>query len=257
MVEIATPISNLFSNKKIAEGIINYSDCLECRDSSINSSYANQRLFHCELQPIHPLTIKDFRYLGYINKTKQDLKLITFHIASSGNKVEIRNKMFELTGKNFTGREMFKNAKYNIIRIKDIFGKDVKIGIENTNYYPTEAYKYVTDPEFICRLVYDNNINFLFDIAHAKITSYNKKISYEKYVEMLPLDRLIQVHISSFRVKKTANCVAYDLHCYPENEEFEDIKHLLDNLSAGYITIEYYKNGSNLINALKKLREII
>ena len=49
MIKIATPISHLFEDKIQAKIIIKNSDCLECRDRSIDSKEENQELFHCEL----------------------------------------------------------------------------------------------------------------------------------------------------------------------------------------------------------------
>ena len=69
----------------------------------------------------------------------------------------------------------------NIPKIKNILG-DIEILIENNNYYPTKAYDIITDADFISNLVYDNNIGFLFDQAHAEITAHNQKIKYEEYV---------------------------------------------------------------------------
>ncbi|WP_169704074.1 hypothetical protein, partial [Candidatus Kuenenia stuttgartiensis] len=124
MIKIATPISHLFENEDRAKRIINYSNCLECRDISINSTIANQEVFHSELQPIHEFTKINFNYLKYIRSVKHDLKLITFHVASCCNKPYLDNKMFRMGGKEYTEKEMLKNAKQNFSIIKEIFGKE-------------------------------------------------------------------------------------------------------------------------------------
>ena len=66
MIKLATPISHLFKEKKSARMIIKHSDCLECRDQTIQSNISNQELFHCELQPIHIWGKKEFKYLNNI-----------------------------------------------------------------------------------------------------------------------------------------------------------------------------------------------
>jgi len=257
MLKIATPISHLFENKEFAKKIVKYSDCLECRDRSINSQEKVQELFHCELQPIHRWDKKEFKYLKHIRKSKKSLKLISFHIASCCDKPIIKNNMFELGGKQYSKKEMLNNAKNNFKRIKKIFGNKVIIAVENNNYYPTKAYKHITEAEFISRIVYDNNIYFLFDIAHAKVTSYNKNINFEKYKSNLPLDRCIQLHICSYAIDKQ-NDLAYDAHNLPDEEELIEVKKLLkDYKNIKYLTVEHYKDIKNLLESLKKIKGII
>jgi len=147
-IKIATPISHLFEKTKFANAIAAESDFLECRDRSIefNSFINKQILFHCELQPIHELSNKDWDYLKKIRNEKPFLKLISFHIASCYDKPEIRNHMFFKGGKRYLKSEMLQNARNNFSKIKALFGPNVKICVENNNYYPTEAYDVVTDP---------------------------------------------------------------------------------------------------------------
>lgn len=257
MLKIATPISHLFENKDYSKIIIDYSDCLECRDRSIESHEKQQELFHCELQPIHKWANKEFEYLQTIKNTKEDLKLITFHMASSCDNPIIKNNMFELGGNEYSEEELLINAKYNFEKIKKIFGDDIIIAVENNNYYPTYAYKYITDTYFISKVVYDNDINFLFDIAHAKVTCYNQNINFEKYKEQLPLDKMIQIHICSYDID-TAKNMAFDAHNYPDDDELAEVKKLISNYKdVKYLTVEYYRDIENLEKSLKKIKEII
>lgn len=253
MFNIATPISNLFMDKNFASILIENSDCLEVRDDSIDTNYPHEILFHCELQPIHKMDDAGFAYLKKVKDLHQNLKLITFHCASSCDKTYIENGMFQVSGNNYKKKDLFNNAKYNFARIKRIFGDDVKIGIENNNYFPTEAYRYVTDPEFISEIIYENNLYFLFDIAHAKITAHNKNVDYEEYKNNLPFDRIIQLHISSHSIRDE---LAYDAHDYPNENVFNDIKDIISKHEVEYLTIEYYKDVGHLLKALKTLKEM-
>ena len=257
MIKLATPISHLFENKDYSKIIIDNSDCLECRDRSIVSLEKQQELFHCELQPIHQWSNEEFEYLQTIKNTKEDLKLITFHMASSCDNPIIKNNMFELGGKEYTKEELLINAKHNFEKIKKIFGDDIIIAVENNNYYPTYAYKYITDTNFISKVVYDNNINFLFDIAHAKVTCYNQNINFEKYKEQLPLDKMIQIHICSYDIDTDKN-MAFDAHNYPDDDELLEVKKLISNYKdVKYLTVEYYRDIENLEKSLKKVRKLI
>lgn len=71
--KLATPISHLFSNDENVQKIIKASDCLECRDRSIDQTYSNQEVFHCDLQPIHYMGTDELKYLQKIKKIKRTL----------------------------------------------------------------------------------------------------------------------------------------------------------------------------------------
>lgn len=254
MLKLATPVSDLFQEKKYAKILMENSDCLEVRDKSIGSDYPDEEIFHCEMQPIHKLSGKNYEYLKKVKHIHPDLKLITFHCASSCDKPYLENGMFQLNGVNYEKQELLKNAEHNFSKIKEIFGKEVKIGIENNNYYPTEAYRHITDPTFISEIIHRNELYFLFDIAHARIAAFNKKIDYGEYMRGLPLDRIIQLHISSYGI---SDGLAYDIHDYPNKEIFDEVKEIINKYDVKYLTVEYYKDIENLLVSLHRTKEII
>lgn len=256
MLKIATPISHLFQDAKNVCEIVDFSDCLECRDFTIDFKGEKQEVFHCDLQPIHQLTAKEFSYLKKIKDLKPELRLITFHCAANCDKpINNESGMFEVGGTRYSEGGMRENTRKNVSKIKEIFGHDVKIGIENNNYYPTKAYEHVTEPEFIANIIYDNDIEFLFDIAHAKITCHNKGMDFADYKKRLPLDRVIQLHVSHYGVGK--NNIAYDTHEIPNQEELDEVENLIKNFDIRYLTIEFYQDKNTLINSLRAFKEII
>ena len=259
MIKLATPVSHLFENKEYEETIVKESDVLECRDRSVNydKHLDKQELFHCELQPIHEWSDLEWKFLQKIKDTKPNLKLLTLHAASCCDKPVLIRKMFELGGREYTRKEMKYFAKTNFLKIKSIFGSSVEIAIENNNYYPTEAYRDVTEAKFISEIVNDNDLRFLFDIAHAKVTCFNRNINFEKYKRELPLDRVIQVHICTYGIDDELN-LAYDAHSYPNGEELLEISKIIsDYKNAKYLTVEYYRDIKNLEISLKKVKELV
>ena len=173
LYKIATPISNLFNNKKNADLIHAFSDCLECRDQSFNSKLSDQELFHCDLQPIHFFDNKKIKYLESIKISKPNLKLISFHLASCYDQPKIKKGIFVPNGNKLSKKQLFNNAKKNLMLIRKIFGNKIIVAVENNNHYNTKAYDYITNPSFIQKIVNDNKVRFLFDTAHAKISEYN------------------------------------------------------------------------------------
>lgn len=255
-MKIATPISDLFDNPSDRQMLLALSDCLECRDKSINTDYGGQELFHSDLQPTHEFCKEDFSLIKKIAGLKRGLKLITFHAASSCDRPYLERGMFQPAGRQYSRAELLKNAQENFLQIKSIFGQQVKIAIENNNYYPSKAYQCVTDADFLCQLVYDNNIFFLFDISHAKITAHNRKLTYEEYKNSIPLDRTVQIHINRFAIDD--NNLAIDAHNLPDNEDWQEVKNIISSgRFVEYLTVEYYGNANELAKALKKARGVI
>ena len=258
MIKLATPVSHLFENKSYEKIIVQNSDVLECRDRSIDyENHINkQELFHCELQPIHKWGDEEWDFVQKIKDTKPSLKLLTLHMASCCDKPNLNGRMFELGGREYTRKEMKDFAKNNFTKIKKIFGASVEIAIENNNYYPTEAYRDVTEAGFISEIVNENNLRFLFDIAHAKVTCFNKNINFEKYKKELPLDRIIQVHICTYDIDNELN-QAYDAHNYPNDEELLEVSKIISVYEdVKYLTVEYYRDIENLEISLKKVRGV-
>ena len=257
MIKLATPISHLFENSDYQKIIIENSDTFECRDRSIDSRIDNQTVFHCEFQPIHQWSEKEWSFLKRIKDSKPDLRLITFHLASCCDEPKLVNQMFELGGREYSKQEMFDFAKKNFSDIKNLFGDSVFIAVENNNYYPTEAYRDVTEASFISEVVKANDLKFLFDLSHARVTCYNKNINFDRYKNNLPLDRAIQLHICTFGIDKESG-LAYDAHNYPNEEELLEIQKLIKNYkSIEYLTVEYYRDIENLEASLKRVRELV
>ena len=150
--------------------------------------------------------------------------------------------------------------KKNIPLIKEIVG-DVKILIENNNYYPTKAYDIIANPNFISEIVYDNDIWFLFDQAHAEISAHNLKIEYEDYIQNLPLDRCKQIHLCKMGYNTSLYSknfyLAEDYHLAPEFEEFQKtLKIIKEYPLIEYLTIEYYKDINGLLNSIKTAKNL-
>ena len=259
MIKLATPVSHLFENASYESAILKNSDLLECRDRSIDyvKNLDKQELFHCELQPIHEWGKIEWDFINKIKDTKPDIRLLTLHMASCCDKPEINGKMFELGGREYSRNEMKLYAKNNLKKIKNIFGNKVDIAIENNNFYPTDAYRDVTDAKFISEIVTENNIKFLFDIAHAKVTCFNKNINFERYKSNLPMDRAVQLHICTYGINRDLD-QAFDAHSYPNDEELLEVKKVISKYpKIKYLTVEYYKDIKNLQSSLDKVKKLL
>ncbi len=255
MSNIAVPISHLFKNPDFARQIVEVSDCLEAREHSEGHFEKPTEAFHFDIQPIHELEESDFDFLSSIKKRESKLKLISFHLASSCNKPMIKNGIFIQGGKNYSESELLRSASYNFEKIRDIFGGNVVIAVENNNYYNSEAYRYVTDASFIKKIVQENDIFFLYDMAHAKVTAHNRGIQYGFYRDQLPLDRIVQVHISGFSIDPDGR--AFDSHNYPDDQDFIEVSAILKKYDVKYLTPEYYKDVEGLLRIISRIRKMV
>jgi hypothetical protein len=254
--QIATPISHQFENEYYGKEISDVSDCLEVRERSIDSEWENQFLFHIDIDLTQKWNNDIKRYLKDALNKKPDLKLITMQTTRCCYGENIIDGMFQLDGKVLTSEEMLQFSIDNTNWLRDIVGNRTSIGLENNNYYPTPAYDIITDGNFISQVIKNNNLFLLLDIAHAMVTAHNKKINYDQYIETLPLERLIQLHICQPKIPLKG--VAFDTHNDPNDEMYNEVIRLIKKYpTIKYLTIEYYKDKDILISSIKKLRKLI
>jgi hypothetical protein len=255
MHKIVTPVSHLFFNKKNAEKISKNSDHLEIRERTLNLSFKNEKFFHCDDDLTLPWS-KDFKnQFEQIIKRKKYLKYITFQATRCCANAKIVNKVFIVSGKIFSRKEMLNEAKKNTQWLRKKFGNMFRIGLENNNYYPTKAYDVIADADFISQVVRENKLFFLFDLAHAQVTASNKKINYQEYLESLPMDLMLQMHICRPRIDKK---ISRDTHYLPNKKMFKEVKLLANKYkNLKFFTIEYYKDTKKLINNINSLKKIL
>lgn len=252
---IATPISHLFDNQDAARKISACSDCLECRDGSADSELPRQYVFHCDVQPIHEMHADQWRYLHTVVSRKPELRLVSFHAASSYSSPQLQGGIFQPGGVAYSRERMLRYARENIARIKDLFGPGVQVALENNNYYPTDAYRHITDADFLREVIEDNDVYFLFDVAHARITAHNRHMEYAAYRQSLPLDRVVQVHLSGHAVGRQH---ARDAHNPPPEDVWTEVRELWRAWPrCRFLTVEYYRDTATLVTLLQKSRECI
>jgi uncharacterized protein (UPF0276 family) len=263
MFKIATPISHLFKNEADARLITSHSDCLECRDHSPEEKNIQlHELFHFEMQIIHPIDGDGFRYIEDICKSKPYLKLVSFHVASCCDRPTIdledepphKYQIYRIGGNVYTYEEMQKIAAANISRIKSFLPKHITICVENNNYLLSDAYNDVIEPKFLSDLVINNDINFLYDIAHAHISAINMGITFEQYYNGLPLSRTKQVHICKFGMRNKG--LAWDAHYAPDEFIFSEVRKIMSDADIDYVTVEYYKEVDGLVKSLAYLKNL-
>jgi len=255
-IRITTPYSHLFEDLKTKNRILEASDAIELRSPMQAGMVDKPVLFHSDLSVVVPWScdeLDELRELATV--TLGQLRAISFHLLSQYRENYIEAGAFVGQGKPMDRVEMEEAAKKNIQAVRAIFGADMTVLLENNNHLGTDAYNTVTDPGFIRSLVERLGLRLLLDIAHARITAHNMGIDEKGYLEALPLNRVVQVHLSKFKEKDGK---AIDAHDALINEDFNYFVELLPRLPRlEYVTIEYYKNSNILVRLLKHLSDIL
>ena len=253
MVEIATPITDFFSDPEKAEQIISLSDCLEGRDRYADSNWPNQKLFHFSGSLIWEWDEQEREFIKRTITSNQDLEFITFHLNACYHNPGIVDRMFQPNDRPYTREEMLGRARQNTRWLRTFLKRSILIGVENNNYFPTPAYNIVTDGDFVSEVVEQNDLAFLFDIAHARITAHNRKIPYTEYLRSLPMQRTLQLHLSKHKFEGD---LAIDTHDLPDEAVYQEARDLAKRFAIKYVGHEYYQDSSKLIKELKRVRQL-
>ncbi len=122
---------------------------------------------------------------------------------------------------------------------------DIPIAVENLDYYGNGAYEYICEPEFINELLDKNkDVYLLLDIAHAEVsaveledeTPENKLDTTRKYLDKLPLERVIEIHLNSPVLKNNRLMDTY--HLPITNVEVTILKNLLGLPNLDVVNLE-------------------
>lgn len=254
MIYLSLPNSTLIKGKKSFKQIDYLTEVIEEREHSKFDFGKKTKLIHFD-QNINFIFDQKIKKIIIKNIKNKKYSILSFQMASCYQNPILKNNIFYPSGKKIDPNKMIKNIGTNLRWLKKIINKNSKIAIENNNYFNTGAYEYITEPSFFNLIFKKYNIFMLFDFSHAKITSYNKKILFEKYLEQLDLSKIIQMHFSGNTIK---NKKIYDTHFKPKKTDFNELKKILPKLKKlKYITIEYYKNINVLEDICQKLKKNI
>lgn len=251
-IELATPVSHLFEDPTTAERIIAVSDCLEARERNLDKTFANQRLFHIDVDIVHEWSDARRAYLSDGFARLPELELATLQISANCDAPVLDGVMYQPGGRRYDREEMLAEARKNVRWLRSVLAPGVKLGIENNNYYPSAAYDVVTDADFLSEIIVENDLCFLLDIAHAMVTAHNTGRSFDEYVAGLPLDSCIQLHVCRPSIRDDG--MAYDAHEAPDEAMIERTVSLTKQFPVRYVTVEFYKDADILVHSLNTIR---
>ena len=124
-----------------------------------------------------------------------------------------------------------------------IFKKNLKVPLllENSPDTPHDRkafdlYPYIM-PKQINRILVENDVSFLLDITHAKLTSKYNGLDVHEYLEGLLLNRVAEIHINGSGHDK--NGYPMDTHQAMEEEDFKLLEWVLERTNPNIVTLEF------------------
>ncbi|OUU28446.1 MAG: hypothetical protein CBB97_04490 [Candidatus Endolissoclinum sp. TMED37] len=249
---IVTPVSHLTLTVESLKTISAYGS-LEAREKPVPLGFESQvTFFHSEYEISMPWD--NSMKTALINKIEnfEFLKGVSFHMVSRFKKYKIIDGVAVGIGKPLSEECLMGHARRNIKWLKEVF-VDKIIMVENNNDLGTSAYCTVTDPNFISRIVFENDIFFLYDHAHAMISAFSRQIPFLDYFHELPIEKTKQVHLSQPSFK---NNIAKDSHNLPTLDQLNFCVENLDKNNIAY-TVEFYKSLDELETFLDRLKGLL
>ncbi len=137
-------------------------------------------------------------------------------------------------------------------RLKGFDG--LPIILENLSSLPDEKYRYAADPDIITEVLEITDSGLLLDIAHARLAASYQGQDFRSYLEKLPLERTVQIHVSGIRKQ---DGYLRDAHESLQEEDYTMLKWVLGKCKPRVVTLEYFREQEPLRKQLSALREII
>ena len=132
-----------------------------------------------------------------------------------------------------------------------------KLALENYAYYPTGMYEHVCRPDFIGEFLEASDLGLVLDLAHALVSAANLNLEPEQYIREMPLERLVEIHLSRPYYHPG---LAVDAHDPPQEGEFELLANILKSLPGQdrvMVVIEYYRDLERMLELHKRLVRIL
>ena len=131
----------------------------------------------------------------------------------------------------------------------------VPLALENQAYHRASGHNYVTDPQFMRDIITATATYLLLDLGHARVSAAMWQMPIEEYLQALPLDRVIEIHINGPRIYRGR---LRDVHAPLQDIDYELLRFVIAHTpQVQVVTLEYYGAKQILLTQLKRLQSII
>ncbi len=131
---------------------------------------------------------------------------------------------------------------------------DVPLLLENDEPPPFDGYEFEAHPERLAHVLDATGCGLVLDIAHARLSAERLGMDVQAYLSRLPLDRVVQLHVSGPRVR---NGRLFDAHEPLQDVDYDLLEFVLAQTRPKVITLEYIREPQALHDQLRRLRGIL
>ena len=110
--------------------------------------------------------------------------------------------------------ESLKHIVNRIQQVQDRLGR--RIALENPSTYLEFKHSTMPEAEFIAAMANEADCHLLLDVNNVYVTCFNHRLDPQSYLDALPLDRVIQMHLSGHSHKGNHIVDTHDDHVIDE-----------------------------------------
>lgn len=130
----------------------------------------------------------------------------------------------------------------------------VPVILENIEPLPFDGYDFEVQTERIKKVIGETNCGFLLDIGHARVSAARLGADIHDYLRGLPLNRVVQVHVSGPRMRDGR---LVDAHEPLQEADYALLDFVLEQTHPQVVTLEYIRERESLREQLFRLRGIL
>ena len=110
--------------------------------------------------------------------------------------------------------EALKHIVGRIKQVQDFLERPLVL--ENPSTYLEFKTSHIPEAEFIAEMAKQSGCHLLLDVNNVYVSSYNHRLDAKAYIDALPLDRVVQIHLSGHTNKGTHIIDTHDDHVVDE-----------------------------------------
>jgi uncharacterized protein len=133
----------------------------------------------------------------------------------------------------------------------------VPLLLENLDYCPGGAYEHVCEPEFVSDVLSAVDCGMLLDLGHLQVTASWLGSAVEDVLERTPLERVVEVHVSSPRESRGHDGRLCDAHETLTETDLDLLRLVLARCSPRMVVLEYRKDEEQLRTQLLQLGRLL
>lgn len=131
----------------------------------------------------------------------------------------------------------------------------VPLLLENMPHWSLPELDAVALPGFIRRVLDKTQCALLVDTAHARVSAAALGCCAQRYLEDLPLGRVVEIHVSGPRRDSGGRWT--DCHEPLQDEDYALLEWLLQQVTPRVVTLEYWRDATQVREQILRLNQLI